>query len=235
MLGFGFTALVFAIMLSAMVHYLTGAIRLQTPGPKVTPAARRHLTLLVFVFVLLKAIAYWLDRYGLVFSDRSKFTGASYTDVHAVLPARTILFWIALIIAAGLIASLWLRNSMLPAIAFVSMLVLSILISGIYPAILQGVSVKPNAAQKEALYIERNITRLARPTESATTDVDLQAVRGPRQSKSHRLESRVTIRRSDNIRILDPNDVSPRLRKFRQQRIKKLRLRRPSSTSIGTT
>ena len=44
LLGFGFTALVFAIILSAIVHYLTGAIRLQTPGPKVTPAARRHLT-----------------------------------------------------------------------------------------------------------------------------------------------------------------------------------------------
>src|SRR6478672_1616102 len=157
LLGFGFTAIIFAIILSALIHYLTGAIRLQTPGPKVTVAARRHLTLLVFAFVVLKAIAYWLDRYGLVFSDRSKFTGASYTDVHAVLPARTILFWIALIIAAGLIASLWLRNTMLPAIAFVSMLVLSILISGIYPAILQGVSVKPNAASKEAPYISRNI------------------------------------------------------------------------------
>ena len=70
--------------------------------------------MLVFVFVVLKAIAYWLDRYGLVFSDRSKFTGASYTDVHAVLPARTILFWIAIVIAAGLIASLWLRSTMLP-------------------------------------------------------------------------------------------------------------------------
>ena len=114
MLGFGFTAIIFAIILSAVVHYLSGAIRLQTPGPKVTPAARRHLTVLVFVFVVLKAIAYWLDRYGLVFSDRSKFTGASYTDVHAVLPARTILFWIALVIAAGLIASLWLRSTLLP-------------------------------------------------------------------------------------------------------------------------
>ena len=124
LLGFGFTAIIFAIILSTVVHYLSGAIRLQTPGPKVTPAARRHLTVLVFVFVVLKAIAYWLDRYGLVFSDRSTFTGASYTDVHAVLPARTILFWIAIVIAAGLIASLWLRSTLLPGIAFVSMLVL---------------------------------------------------------------------------------------------------------------
>ena len=174
MLGFGFTAIIFALILSAVVHYLTGAIRLQTPGPKVTLAARRHLTMLVFVFIVLKAIAYWLDRYGLVFSGRSKFTGASYTDVHAVLPARTILFWIAVVIAAGLIASLWLRSTLLPGIAFVSMLVLSILISGIYPALLQQVSVKPNASSKEAPYIRRNITATRQAYGIVTgTDVDV--------------------------------------------------------------
>jgi uncharacterized membrane protein (UPF0182 family) len=106
LLGFGFTAILFSIVLAVAVHYLSGAIRLQTPGPKVTPAARRHLTVLVFVFMALKAVAYWLDRYGLVFSDRSKFTGASYTDVHAALPSRTILFWIAVILALGVLASL---------------------------------------------------------------------------------------------------------------------------------
>src|SRR3954447_9814084 len=69
--GFGFTAVLFSLVLCLGVHYLTGAIRLQTPGPKVTLAARRHLTALVFVFMALKAMAYWLDRYGFVFSTRS--------------------------------------------------------------------------------------------------------------------------------------------------------------------
>jgi hypothetical protein len=220
MLGFGFTAIIFAIILSTVVHYLSGAIRLQTPGPKVTPAARRHLTILVFVFVVLKAIAYWLDRYGLVFSDRSTFTGASYTDVHAVLPARTILFWIAIVIAAGLIASLWLRSTLLPGIAFVSMLVLSILISGIYPAILQQVSVKPNASSKEAPYIKRNIsaTRTAYnivtknatdPNGTITYENHYPSLTEP--STSALVDSNPTV---SNIRILDPNQLT---RTFTQQ------------------
>ena len=220
MLGFGFTAIIFAIILSTVVHYLSGAIRLQTPGPKVTPAARRHLTVLVFVFVVLKAIAYWLDRYGLVFSDRSTFTGASYTDVHAVLPARTILFWIAIVIAAGLIASLWLRSTLLPGIAFVSMLVLSILISGIYPAILQQVSVKPNASSKEAPYIKRNIsaTRTAynivtkdssNPNGTVEYDNHYPSLTSP--STSALVPSNPTV---SNIRVLDPNELT---RTFTQQ------------------
>lgn len=214
MLGFGFAAVIFALILSVAVHYVSGAIRLQTPGPKITPAARRHITVLVFAFVALKATAYWLDRYGLVFSSRSKFTGASYTDVHASLQARTILFWLAVLIAVGVLASMWLRSTLLPGIGFVLLLVLSILIAGIYPAIVQQVSVKPNASDKEAPYISRNIeaTRLAYGISTKTaanpngtvTYQDYPVTSAP--SAAAITPSNTTIA---NIRILDPNQVSP--------------------------
>src|SRR4051812_23506577 len=214
MLGFGFTAIIFALILSAAMHYLTGAIRLQTPGPKITLSARRHLTILVFVFLVLKAIAYWLDRYGLVFSDRSKFTGASYTDVHAALPARTILFWIALLLAAGMIASLWLRSTLVPAIGFVAMLILSILISGIYPALVQNFSVKPNASSKEKPYIARNIEATRAAYNITTADgtnggtVNYIPYKGSSQPDASVLQS-TTNATMDNVRILDPNVIPP--------------------------
>ncbi|MBN9620559.1 MAG: UPF0182 family protein, partial [Actinobacteria bacterium] len=214
LLGFGFTAVIFSLVLSVAIHYLSGAIRLQTPGPKVTLAARRHITVLVFVFMLLKAIAYWLDRYGMVFSDRSKFTGASYTDVHSALPAKTILFWITIVLALGVLASMWLRSTLLPGIGFVVLLVLSILMGGIYPAIVQQVSVKPNASDKERPYIARNIaaTRAAYDiTTQSTSDpngtvnyVTYNATGTPQLSALS--ESNTTIA---NIRILDPNLISP--------------------------
>jgi uncharacterized membrane protein (UPF0182 family) len=222
LLGFGFAAVIFSLLLTIALHYLTGAIRLQTPGPKVTPAARRHITVLVFVFMALKAVAYWLDRYGLVFSDRSKFTGASYTDVHSVLPARTILFWIAVVLALAVLASLWLRSAILPGIGFVVLMVLSVLIAGIYPAIVQQVSVKPNASTKEAPYFERNInaTRQAygivtrsEPGDDGTVlknaagtvdYVDYEATSSPDNSAIKQTNTTVA-----NIRILDPNVISP--------------------------
>ncbi|MDQ2749385.1 MAG: UPF0182 family protein [Actinomycetota bacterium] len=214
MLGFGFTAILFAIILSVGVHYLSGAIRLQTPGPKITLSARRHLTVLGFVFVSLKSVAYWLDRYGLVFSSRSKFTGASYTDVHASLQAKTILFSIAILIALGLIASMWLRSAMLPGIGFAVLLILSILISGIYPAIVQQVTVKPNASTKEAQYIGRNIratreaygivTNTPKTPAGTVTYHDYPATASPDEKAITPTDTTV-----DNIRILDPNVVSP--------------------------
>ncbi|MGI8761225.1 MAG: UPF0182 family membrane protein [Jatrophihabitantaceae bacterium] len=215
MLGFGFTAVLFSLVLSLGVHYLSGAIRLQTPGPKVTPSARRHLTILVFVFMALKAVAYWLDRYGLVFSDRSKFTGASYTDVHAVLASKTILFWIAVILALGVLASLWLRSALLPGIGFIVLMVLSVLISGIYPAIIQQVSVKPNASSKEAPYIRRNIqaTRDAYGIQTGTNVVYQPYTAVSQPSTAALAQTNPTIA---NIRILDPNVISPTFSKFQQ-------------------
>jgi len=221
MLGFGFTAILFSILLATAVHYLFGAIRVQTPGPKITMAARRHLTILIFIFIVLKALAYWLDRYGIVFSNRGKVTGASYTDVNASLPAKTTLFWIAVIIAIAVLASLWLKSAQLPAIAFGVLLVLSILINGIYPAIVQQFSVKPNANVKEAPYIKRNIQATREGYDVLTAGnpggtvnyVDYPAVSSP--STDALTPSSATI---SNIRILDPNVVSPTF--LQQQKIR---------------
>jgi uncharacterized membrane protein (UPF0182 family) len=221
LLSFGFMAVIFSLILSVAIHYLSGAIRLQTPGPKITLSARRHLTILVFVFMSLKAVAYWLDRYGFVFSSRSKFTGASYTDVHSALPAKTILFWITIILAIGVLASMWLRSALLPGIGFVVLLVLSILIGGIYPAIVQQVSVKPNASDKERVYIGRNIAATRQAYDIVTNDKNHptgtvaynQYKATAKPDRGAVTETNATV---DNIRILDPNIISPTFTNFQK-------------------
>jgi uncharacterized protein len=75
-LSFAFATVILALITAAVVHYLYGGIRLQTPGEKVTGAAIAHLSALAAVLMLLKAAAYWLDRYGLVLEDSPLFTGA---------------------------------------------------------------------------------------------------------------------------------------------------------------
>lgn len=220
LLGLAFNAVIFSLILALAVHYLFGAFRIATPGPKLTISARRHVTILVFFFIVLKACAYWLDRYGLVFSSRGKVTGASYTDVHASLPAKTILFWIAVLIALAVLSSLWLKSAQVPVISFVVLLVLSIGISGIYPLIVQQVTVKPNASDKEAPYISRNIeaTRQAYDVVSSTdggtvTYQSYAVTTTPNTTAITPKDPTVS-----NLRILDPNVVSPTFSKFQQLR-----------------
>ncbi|MCW2526719.1 MAG: conserved rane protein of unknown function, partial [Pseudonocardiales bacterium] len=214
-LGFLYVAVILSILFAAGMYYLYGALRLQTPGPKITISARRHLTVLVFLFIVLKSISYWLDRYGLVFSDRGKVTGASYADVNATLPAKTILFWIAAIIAVGVLASIWLSSPLIPAVSFGVLIILSIVISGIYPALVQQISVKPNAQVKEKPFISRNIeaTReaygIGTQTSTQTGMVNYVDYPGTPSIDASELTSAANSATVSNIRVLDPNVVSP--------------------------
>jgi uncharacterized protein len=157
-LSFLFAGVLLSLIAAAIVHYLYGGLRLQLRGERATQATRAHLFVLVGVFVLLKAIAYWVDRYGIDFSQRGVVqTGASYTDVNAVLPAKTVLAVIALICAALFFAGAIRRNAMLPAVGFGLLVLSAVIVGGVYPAIVQQFVVKPNELVKEGPYLAREI------------------------------------------------------------------------------
>ncbi len=207
-LGFGFAIVILALIGSLLTHYVFGGMRLQTPGQKLTSAARVQLSVLLGVFVALKAVAYWLDRYGLVYSNRGDvFTGASYTDVNALLPAKTILVFVAAICAVAFFANIVVRNFALPAAALVLLLLSSLVIGVAYPAIVQQFVVSPSASQREAPYIERALdaTRDAYGltdveyvdyAQDQTSDVDPAAALAQVRNDTETIP---------NARLLDPN------------------------------
>src|SRR5919205_1021924 len=158
LLGFGFAIVLLSLIGALLTHYVFGGLRLQTPGQKLTAAARVQLSVLLGLFVALKAVAYWLGRYGLLYSDRGDvFPGASYTDVNALLPAKTILVFAAVVCAIAFFANVVVRNFRLPAAALVLLLISSLVIGVAYPAIVQQFIVRPSADQREADYIARAI------------------------------------------------------------------------------
>ncbi|HLZ38018.1 MAG TPA: UPF0182 family protein, partial [Mycobacteriales bacterium] len=131
LLGFAFAAVLLSLIAAALTHYLYGGIRLQTPGEKTSPAARVHLSVLLGLFVVLKAAAYWLDRYGLAFSPRGTVTGPSYTDVNALLPAKTILAAIAVLCGLLFFANVARRGWLLPGVALGLLVLCAVLIGGV--------------------------------------------------------------------------------------------------------
>src|SRR5262249_26788241 len=89
------TALVMGtIVLTAAVYVLQRSLVLTARGPRLASAARLHLLALAAVFLVLRAIGFWLDRFDLLYSPRGVVFGASYTDVNANLP---ILGWLAVL------------------------------------------------------------------------------------------------------------------------------------------
>ncbi|MFD1940330.1 MULTISPECIES: UPF0182 family membrane protein [Nonomuraea] len=202
-LNFLFTAVIIAIIMAAITHYLYGGFRLQSPGVHASRAARVHLSVLLGLFVLLKAVAYWVDRYGLVFSDRGFVHGASYTDVSAVLPAKTILAIIALICAALFFAGVVRPGGMLPGVSFGLLVLSAILIGGVYPALVEQFQVKPNQQQREAVYIGRNIEA----TRDAYGVAGSEVIPYSAQSDPSKVTADGDVSVS-GVRLLDPNLVA---------------------------
>src|SRR3954470_20736640 len=208
-LGFAFAITLLALIGSVLTHYVFGGLRLQTPGQKLTSAARVQLSVLLGVFVALKAVAYWLDRYGLVYSDRGQvFPGASYTDVNALLVPKTILVFVAAVCAIAFFANIVVRNFLLPAAALVLLLISSLVIGVAYPAIVQQFVVRPSADQKEAPYIKRAIqstlaayglSDIEYRDYAQSTDVDPAAVNAQLRNDTQTIP---------NARLLDPNVLS---------------------------
>ena len=217
LLGFGFAAVVLSLIAAALVHYLYGGLRITSPGARATTAATGHLSVLLGLFVSLKAVAYWLDRYGLAvkssgFKATDNWTGLRYVDANAYLPAKTILFCIAVICALLFFATLWRRTWSLPTIGFGLMVLSAILIGGLYPAIVQKFTVQPNEAAKEAPYIQRNIdaTRAAYGIDNSVQS----AYSGTSTASDAKL--RADTDSTASIRVLDPNVVSPTFQQMQQ-------------------
>ncbi|WP_258539368.1 UPF0182 family membrane protein [Streptomyces ipomoeae] len=220
LLGFGFAAAVLSVIAAALTHYLYGGLRVTSPGARATAAATGHLSVLIGIFVALKAVAYWLDRYGLAvkssdFKATGNWTGLRYVDANAYLPAKTILFCIAVICALLFFATIWRRTWQLPVIGFGLMVLSAILIGGLYPAIVQKFQVQPNEQAKEAPYVEKNLEATRQAYGIDGTDVEEYSGTSDTTDKAKLREDAET---TASIRLLDPNIVSPTFQQLQQMR-----------------
>src|SRR6476661_4933865 len=217
-LGFLFAATFLAFIANLVGHYLFGGIRLTGRTGALSRAARIQLITLVGVLMLLKAVAYWTDRYTLLSHTRAgkPFTGAGYTDINAVLPAKLILMAIAVICAAAVFSAIVLRDLRIPAIGVVLLLLSSLIVGAGWPLVVEQISVKPNAAQKESEYISRSITSTRDAYGLTDKTVTYRDYPGNAPATAQQVAAdRAT---TSNIRLLDPTIVSPAFTQFQQSK-----------------
>ena len=214
LIAWAISTLILSIIAAAVVHYLYGGIRLQVQEDRTTVAARVQLSVLLGGVVLMKAVAYWFDRYQLALKESKLITGLTYTDVNATLPAKAILAAIAVVCALLFFANIIRRSWVLPAAGTALLVVSSVLIAGIYPGAIQQFQVKPSESSKEAPFIQRNIdaTRSAYGLDNVAIS-DYQATVATNTGQL--ADDAATIA---NIRLMDPNVLSATFRQLQQIR-----------------
>ncbi|WP_082095961.1 UPF0182 family membrane protein [Demequina flava] len=214
LVGFWLVISILCTLLAAFVHLVYGGISGGGRAFVASGGARIQLAISGLLVMLGIAANYWLDRYALLNSQGEKFYGAGYTDINAILPAKIILVGIALLVGLLFLAVIWRGDWRIPATGVALMVLSALVVGGVYPAIVQNFSVEPNAQELESEYIQRNIDatlaaygidEVETTPYAAATEADADALRGDAETTAQ-------------IRLLDPNIVSPAFRQLQQNK-----------------
>ena len=194
------------LVATLLAGYLYGALRLRGHGRKLSPALKAQVSVLLGVYLLLKAASYWLGRFQLTTSNRGPVTGLSYTDVHATLPGLTILAVLAAAFGLLLIANAWLRRLRWIGVALGGMIVAALLFGTVWPSLVYRFREQPSASTVDRPSIEHNqaATLKAFGLDQDVTTQEYGAAGGTPSTPTV-----AQARRTAQIRLLDPNKLTP--------------------------
>ncbi|MGH8872756.1 MAG: UPF0182 family protein [Acidimicrobiia bacterium] len=211
-----FNLLVLATVVVVIGHYFNGGVRFNGRRFSATRRAKAHISVMLALIALVRAVVYRLDMYELLLSNRAseQFFGPGFTDITARLPAYRLLILVAVMAAVLFIVNIFRPGWSLALVAVGSWLVVAIAAAAIYPAIIQRIQVSPQQLEKEGPYIEHSLafTRAA----WGLDEVEVRGFAAAEDLEVSDIEAnRLTI---DNLRIWDPSVLPRTYQNFQELR-----------------
>ena len=216
------------IVLNILLHYFQGSLEFrvrqgkQRGGVILADKARKQISILGGVLLVLVGVRYWLDRYELLSGD-IKFkgqttTGAGYTSANVLIPAKLLLTVIAVLCAIAFFVSFVVKDLRVPALATAIMLIGEVAVGGVLPWAVEQLSVKPNKANKEAEFIARNIKATRFAYNLRDDNLTVMPSFGKENAPAPQPGGKGVASTLSNIRLLDPNVLSPAFTQSKQLR-----------------
>ena len=214
LVGYLLGVVIFALIPALIFHLVYGGIKFNGRSAQLTKVARIQISSLASFVMVLLGMNIWLGQYETMTSPSGLFTGATYSDVNAAIPAAQILTAIAFVVALLFVVVAVIARWRLAILGTGLMLVTSILLAGVWPGIVHTFQVVPNERTLEAQYIQRNIeaTRAAYGLDKVETiayDAKTTATQGALKEDAQT---------AAQIRIIDPNLVSSSFKQLEQYR-----------------
>jgi uncharacterized membrane protein (UPF0182 family) len=206
--------LVLTAVLTTAVYWTRGALDFRKSVPQITPACAAHLSVLLGICFVQRAMSYWLARYALTLHTNGVVFGLRYVDHILWKPGLWLLVALALIAAAMCFANLRERGLRLPVAAAIVVFGPSIILNLLQPAI-ERLWVKPNELRVEEPYLVRNIEMTRRAYRLDT--VDVKPFEGVGELTPASLEQDSTTIK--NIRLWDPRPLIATYRQLQEIRL----------------
>jgi uncharacterized membrane protein (UPF0182 family) len=231
-LGYLMTALVVGGIVAVVIHAINGSqenppikvragqgIGTFTPefslSNPLTKASQGQLSITIALILVVYGVQRLLSRYGFATSDNDAlFTGVGYTDDHSRITAALVVAVISFICAAVFVLNAVLRRWPVAVSAIALLVVSSLIVSTVYPAIVQRFSVKPDEPIVEASYITQHIaaTRQA----YGIDDVEITSYSAETNVSAGQL--RADAEALPGIRLMDPEVIAPAFEQLQQVR-----------------
>ena len=126
-------------------------------GFVITSGLKIHVSVLAAVIMFALASGHWLDRWGLLLSDRGAVFGVAYVDENALKPALLIMTIIAFASGVLILVNAYMRGIRLLIGGVALWGVMAVLLTIVWPNTMQRLTVNPNEFSRERPFIDRNI------------------------------------------------------------------------------
>lgn len=216
LVSFVSAVLLVCLLVTALVSYLYGSVRIGQRELRISKSARIQLAVVAGLYLLVQAASLWIDRYRTLVESGAdgRITGPGYTGVNAIIPGQTILAFAAVIVAILFFVTAVIGRWRYPLIA-TALLVVSAIVVGVgYPWVVNTFQVQPNRFTLEEEYYQRNVDMthraygvdgLEKEDFTAVTDVEAGQLRDDADTTAQ-------------VRIMDPAIISPNVRQLEQYR-----------------
>ena len=205
--------IVLAAAIAIAVYWARGALDFKESPPRVSPGAAGHLSVLLGLFFVQRAMSYWLGRFDLLLHTDGVVFGLRYVDRILWQPGLWLL--VALSLGAAVMCMFNAREGGLriPVAAFVIVFGPALIMNFIQPVI-ERLWVKPDELRVERPYLQRNIEATRHAYKLDTVDVKPFAGQGTLTPAALEEDS-ATVK---NIRLWDPRPLIDTYRQLQEIR-----------------
>ena len=142
----------------AVAYWTRGDVHIARRRLIVAPTAALHLGVLIGTWFIVTALTIWfVEIPSLLYSTTGPLFGASYTDLHATLPALRVLAGVAVVAGLAVFAMARQRLGAATVGAFAVYLLVAGIGTGLYPLLLQKLIVAPNEVTRETPQLRNHI------------------------------------------------------------------------------
>ncbi|WP_396668101.1 UPF0182 family protein [Microbacterium sp. R86528] len=206
--------LMISLLVTVLVAYLYGSVRVGQRELRISKAARIQLAIIAGLYLLVQAVSLWLDRYKTLTEPGDRITGPGYTGVNAIIPGQEILAVIAIIVAILFFVTAVIGRWRYPLVATALLVVASLVIGLGYPWVVNTFQVQPNRFTLEQEYYQRNVDM----TQEAYGVDGLEKADFQAETDAAAGQLREDAATTAQIRIMDPAIISPTVRQLEQYR-----------------